>query len=324
MKAVILAGGEGTRLKDISMDLPKPMMPLLGRPVLEHIVAQLRLCGFDEVCMTLRYRPEVIRRHFGDGHDFGVRIEYRTEKQALGTAGSVKNCMDFVGGEPFLVIAGDCVCDFALNEAMQAHRGGVTIVVTHDDEPLRYGLVVTGRGSRVAGFLEKPSWERVVTDTVSTGIYVLSPEVMELVPAGQPFDFARDLFPALLERGTAMRALALDGYWCDIGTPHSYYQANLDVLDGRCRPALPTRPQRSVVPCRSRAALMAALAQAACEFGADWSDGLRISDEHGTAHAAPLGDRSAIVVEGEGEPCRRMLTLARRLADGQNAGAQQR
>lgn len=314
MKAVILAGGEGTRLKDIAMGLPKPMMPLLGKPLLEHIVGHLRACGFDELCMTLRYKPESIRAHFGDGSGFGVRIEYREEREPLGTAGSVKNCADFIDNEPFLVIAGDCACDLALDEAMARHKGGVTIVLSRDDEPLRYGLVVTGRDGHVAGFLEKPAWERVVTDAVSTGIYVLSPEVLDYVPEGRAFDFAKDLFPRLLEQGVFMQGLPLDGYWCDIGTPRSYYQANLDALDGTYRLPQEGGIRHSVIPCRSRAALMGRLAAAACEFGADWSDGLRIADDRGSAHAAPLSDRSAIVVEGEGERCRALLELARRLA----------
>lgn len=314
MKAVILAGGEGTRLAPISGGLPKPMMPLLGKPLLEHIVSHLRACGFDELCITLRYKPDTIRAHFGDGRDFGVSIEYRTEDAPLGTAGSVKACADFWAGGPFLVIAGDCACDFALDEAAAQHKGGVTIVLSRSDEPLRYGLVVTGRDGHVAGFLEKPAWERVVTDAVSTGIYILSPEAMDPVPPDTPFDFAKDLFPLLLRHGVPMQGLRLDGYWCDIGTPRSYYQANLDALDGLYRLPQPDAKQRSIVPCRSRAALMGQLAMAACEFGADWSDGLRIADDSGTAHAAPLADQSAIVVEGEGERCRALLNLARRLA----------
>ncbi len=314
MKAVILAGGEGTRLASISGGLPKPMMPLLGKPLLEHIVALLRSCGFDRLCITLRYKPEIIRAHFGDGRDFGVSIEYRTEDAPLGTAGSVKSCADFWADDPFLVIAGDCACDFALDEAMRRHSGGVSIVLSHDEEPLRYGLVVTERDGRVAGFLEKPAWERVVTDAVSTGIYILSPEVMDFVPPDTPFDFAKDLFPHLLAQGVPMQGLSLDGYWCDIGTPRSYYQANLDALDGLYRLPQSGCEHRSIVPCRSRAALMGQLAMAACEFGADWSDGLRIADNGGTAHAAPLPDRSAIVIEGEGERCRALLALARRLA----------
>ena len=317
MKAVILAGGAGTRLRDISMGLPKPMMPLLGKPLLEHIVALLRSCGFDELCMTLCCRPEVIRSHFGDGRSLGVSIEYRVEHEPLGTAGSVKRCMDFIGGEDFLVIAGDCACDFALDEAMARHEGGVSIVLAHDEEPLRYGLVVTRPDGRVAGFLEKPAWERVVTDTVSTGIYVLSPEAMDHVPEGVRFDFAKELFPLLLEKGVPMRGLMLDGYWCDIGTPRSYYQANLDALDGLYRLPQDGGLCRGVIPCRSRAALMGQLAAAACEMGADWSDGLRLADEHGSAHAAPLPDRSAVVIEGEGERYRALLSLARRLSAGQ-------
>lgn len=318
MKAVILAGGEGTRLKEISGGLPKPMMPILGKPMLERIVALLREHGFDEICMTLRYKPELIKEHFGDGRDFGVNIEYRVEAEPLGTAGAVKNCMDFVGNEDFLVISGDCACDFDLTAAFRAHRGTATIVLNEQEEPLSYGLVLTARNGRITSFLEKPAWERVVTNLVSTGIYVLSPSAMEHVPAGKSFDFAKDLFPLLLEKSIPLQGCVLPGYWCDIGTPRAYYQCNLDALDGRYQLAeeAGSSSRKCVVRCKSRARLMRAMSEYAAEFGADFSDGLRIQNENGHAHAAPLAEESAVVIEGEGACWRHLADVARRLEDG--------
>lgn len=315
MKAIILAGGEGTRLKAVSGGLPKPMMSLLGKPLLEHIVLLLKQHGFDDICMTLHYRPELIRRHFADGSAYGVRIQYRMEPQPLGTAGGVKNCMDFIGSEDFLVISGDCACDFDLSAAVKAHRGGATIVLSEQEEPLAYGLVLTGRGGRITSFVEKPAWEQVVTDMVSTGIYVLSPSVMEPVPEGQFFDFAKDLFPRLLEEGRPLQGCVLPGYWCDIGTPRAYYRCNLDALDGRLRLPGTGEPKlrRRVIPCRSRARLMRVLSEYAAEFGADFSDGLRIQSENGRAHAAPLSGESAILVEGDDPACSHLADMAEKM-----------
>lgn len=313
MKAVILAGGEGTRLKSVSGGLPKPMMPLLGRPLLERIAVLLRENGFDELCFTLRYRPEVIREYFEDGRRFGVQIEYREESQPLGTAGAVRNCLDFLDEEPFLVMSGDCACDFDLVRLRSAHRGGVTIALSAHAEPLPYGLVVTDREGRVAGFVEKPTWERVVTDRVSTGIYVVSPEVLSLIPDGVPYDFARDLFPQLLERDIPMTGVSLDGYWCDIGTPRAYYQCNLDALDGVFRLPGGADAPRRVLPCRDRARLMRAVSEALVEMGADMTDGLTLENEYGRVHLAPLANRCALSLDGDAEAVRRLEELARRL-----------
>ena len=313
MKAVILSGGEGTRLKSISGGLPKPMMPLLGTPLLEHTVALLRDSGFDELCMTLRHQTDQIREHFQDGSRFGVHIEYREECAPLGTAGAVLNCADFVGKEDFLVMSGDSACDFDLAELMRAHTGGVTIALAAQADPLPYGLVVTDRRGRVTGFLEKPGWERVVTDRVSTGIYVLNPEILTLVPAGQSYDFAKDLFPRLLAMGIPIQSKVMDGYWCDIGTPRSYYQCNLDALDGLFHLPGSQEPPRRVVPCRDRARLMRAMGEALAEFGADFTDGLTIAGAHGRAHLAPLADQCALGLDGDRAAVRRLEALARKL-----------
>lgn len=316
MKAVILTGGEGTRLQAISGGLPKPMMPLLGVPLLERTVALLRENGFDSLCFTLHYEPRVIRDRFGDGSRFGVHIEYREEPTALGTAGAAANCADFVGGEKFLVMSGDSACDYDLASLLTDHREGVTIALTARSEPLPYGLVLTDRTGRVTGFLEKPTWERVVTDRVSTGIYALSPEVLERVPRGRPYDFAKDLFPRLLEEGVPLRGRLMEGYWCDIGTPRAYYQCNLDALDGLYRlPGGQSAPRR-IVPCRDRARLMRVMGEALAEFGADFSDGLTVTDSHGSAHLAPVPDRNALSLEGDLAAVRHLEALAKRLERG--------
>ncbi len=313
MKAVILSGGEGTRLRDISGGLPKPMMPLLGKPLLEHTVALLRQNGFDRLCFTLHYQPDVICRRFGDGERFGVHIEYRRETEPLGTAGAVKNCMDFIGGDNVLIMSGDSACDYDLAELFQGHKAGVTIALAAHAEPLPYGLVVTDRAGRVTGFLEKPSWERVVTDQVSTGIYVLSPDVLSRVPDRRKYDFAKDLFPELLRDGVPMTGRVMDGYWCDIGTPRAYYQCNLDAIDGLYRLPDGAKTARRVFPCRDRARLMGAMSRSLAEFGADFSDGLTIENEHGRAHLAPLPDRCALALEGDAAAVRALEALAKKL-----------
>ena len=315
MKAVILSGGEGTRLKAISGGLPKPMMPLLGAPLLEHTIALLRDNGFDRLCLTLHYQPEVIREHFQDGRRFGVHIEYRDEKEPLGTAGAVLNCEDFIDGDTVLVMSGDSACDFDLAALMQNHKSGVTIALAAQAEPLPYGLVITDRQGQITGFLEKPAWERVVTDQVSTGIYVISPEILPLIPRGRPYDFAKDLFPRLLEEGIPMHGQVMDGYWCDIGTPNAYYQCNLDALDGLYHLPGSQEPPRRIFPCRDRARLMRVMSEALAEFGADFSDGLTVTDAHGRAHIAPMADQCALSLDGDRAAVRRIEALIKKLND---------
>ena len=313
MKAVILSGGLGTRLREISGDRPKPMMPVLGKPLLEHTVALLRENGFDRLCVTLHYQPEAIRQFLGDGRRFGVRVEYREEEAPLGTAGAVRNCRDFIGNDTVLVMSGDCACDYDLAELFRSHTRGVTIALAVHAEPLSYGLVITDKSGRVKGFVEKPSWERVVTDHVSTGIYVLSPDVLDRVPPGKPCDFARDLFPELLAENVPLCGRIMEGYWSDIGTPRSYYQCNLDAIDGLYRLPGNSGASRRVIPCRDRARLMRVMSEALAEFGADLSDGLTLSSHNGSAHLAPMPDQAALALEGDPAAVRALEKLARRL-----------
>ena len=245
MKAIIMAGGEGTRLRPVNSGIPKPMVSMLERPLLKHIVRLLKEYGITEICTTLGYRPKDLIDYFGDGSRFGVNITHHVEKVALGTAGGVRACKDFVGNEDFLVISGDAACDFDLCELIyyhNYHKPAVTMALFSHLESLQYGLVLTDKEGNVRTFIEKPTWERVVTDNVNTGIYILSGRVMDYIPNGEFYDFAKDLFPYLMRRGETIRAVALDGYWCDIGNPSAYLRCVTDALDGKLQ-IMPGVPQ---------------------------------------------------------------------------------
>ena len=236
MKAVIMAGGEGTRLRPLSLGSPKPMTPLFDKPVMEHIIALLKVHGITDLCVTLQYMPQSVIDYFGDGAELGVKLTYFVEETPLGTAGSVKNCMSYLGEEDFLVISGDAVCDLDLSAAIGFHRtrrSAVTLVLCHHSAPLEYGLVLTDEEGRIQRFIEKPGWGQVLTNMVNTGIYLLTPGAMALVPEGKPYDFGKDLFPLLLERGEAMYGTTVEGYWCDMGDTVAYRQCVADALAGK-------------------------------------------------------------------------------------------
>lgn len=238
MKAIVMAGGEGTRLRPVTGGRPKPMVELCGKPVLEHTVDLLRKHGVTELCLTLKYLPRVIEDYFEDGAAFGVRITYRVETEPLGTAGGVRACRDFAGEEDVLVLSGDAVCDFDLASCAAFHRergAEATLVLTEHASPTAFGLVETGEAGRIVRFVEKPSWERVTTGRVNTGVYVLSPSVFDLIPAGRPCDFGREVFPHMLEEGRKLFGYDAHGYWCDVGTPEAYRQCCADVLAGKAK-----------------------------------------------------------------------------------------
>ncbi|MBO4331042.1 MAG: NDP-sugar synthase, partial [Oscillospiraceae bacterium] len=233
MKAVILAGGEGTRLRPVSLLRPKPMIRLFDKPLLEHTVELLRDNGFDEICMTLMYLPGKIRDHFGDGSRWNVSIEYRVEQTPLGTAGSVKRCEDFINGEEFIVVSGDAACRMDLRSFAEYRRSvdaDAAIMLSQCFEPGEYGLVLTDGAGRVTGFIEKPSADRIYTDLVNTGIYMLTPGVLDSIPASVPCDFGSELFPALLGSGARIYARADPGYWNDVGSCGAYLRTSCDLL----------------------------------------------------------------------------------------------
>jgi mannose-1-phosphate guanylyltransferase / phosphomannomutase len=235
MKAVVMAGGQGSRLRPLTSNQPKPMLPIVGQPMMQHILGLLRRHGFTDVVATVQFLASIIRNYFGDGSDLGVSLNYATEEEPLGTAGSVKHAEHFLD-DTFLVISGDALTDLDLTSVLAHHRerqAAVTVVVKRVEDPLEFGIVIADEDGRVDRFLEKPGWGEVFSDTINTGIYVIEPEVLAHIPSSGSFDFAADLFPLLLDKGMPMSAYRTDGYWTDIGTLESYFQAHRDILDGK-------------------------------------------------------------------------------------------
>ena len=243
MKAVIMAGGKGTRLRPLTCNKPKPMVPIVNRPMMEHIIYLLKKHSFEDVWITLFYLPELIQNYFGNGAEFGMKIRYSLEDSPLGTAGSVKKIINEFT-ETFLVISGDALTDINLEEAIRFHKekkAKATIVLTKVASPLEYGVVIADQYGKVNRFLEKPGWGEVFSDTVNTGIYILEPEIFSLFETGKAFDFSKNLFPALLEKEELICGYVADGYWSDIGNLEQYRQAHYDVLTGQVKVSIPGR-----------------------------------------------------------------------------------
>lgn len=234
MRAVLMAGGSGTRLRPLTCDLPKPMVPILNRPISEHIINLLKRHNITEIIATLYYLPDVMRDYFQDGRDFGVQITYAVEEdQPLGTAGCVRNVSELLD-ETFIVISGDSITDFDLTAAIQFHKqrkSKATLILTHVPNPIEFGVVITDSDQRIVRFLEKPSTSEIFSDTVNTGTYILEPEVLEYLPENQESDFSKDLFPLLLEKGEPMYGYIANDYWCDVGHLNAYREAQYDALE---------------------------------------------------------------------------------------------
>ena len=230
-----MAGGEGTRLRPLTSNHPKPMIPLANRPMMEHIVRLLQQHGFDEIVVTVAFLANAIRSYFGDGSEFGVRMVYATEESPLGTAGSVRNAMEELD-ERFLVISGDVLTDIDLSAIVRFHeerKALATIGLTAVENPLEFGIVITNEDGSIERFLEKPGWGQVFSDTVNNGIFVLEPGIFEHIPEGRPVDFSSEVFPKLLREGLPLYGYVCDGYWEDVGTLEAYASAHKDVLDGK-------------------------------------------------------------------------------------------
>src|SRR5919205_242757 len=230
-----MAGGEGSRLRPLTSNQPKPMMPLVNRPMMEHIIRLLKEHGFDDIVVTLAFVPQAIRTYFGDGSEFGVRMVYATEESPLGTAGSVRNARDELT-ERFLVISGDVLTDIDLRAIVSYHeeRGALaTIGLTPVEDPLEFGIVITRDDGTIERFLEKPTWGQVFSDTINTGIFVCDPAVFDYIPEGEVVDFSGDVFPQLLADGKPLYGHVAEGYWEDVGTLEAYLRAHHDVLDSK-------------------------------------------------------------------------------------------
>lgn len=236
-----MAGGSGSRLRPLTCDLPKPMVPVMAKPVMTYSIELLKKYGIEDIGITLQYLPQVIEDYFQDGSAFGVKLHYFVEETPLGTAGSVKNAENFLD-ETFIVISGDALTDINITNAINFHkekRALATLVLKRVEVPLEYGVVITDENGAVTRFLEKPNWSEVFSDTVNTGIYILEPEVLSYFKSGQKFDFSQDLFPLLLEKGKPMYGYITEEYWCDIGNLQTYLQAHYDMLSGKVRFPVP-------------------------------------------------------------------------------------
>lgn len=236
MKAIVMAGGFGTRIQPLTSSRPKPMLPILNKPMMEYIIHKLKEIGVVDIAILLYFKPDVIKNYFKDGKDFGVHIHYILPDGDFGTAGAVKKAEKFVNGEDFIVISGDLVTDFNLDEIIGFHNikhSFCTICLTSVDDPLQFGVVITDKSGKILRFLEKPGWGEVFSDTVNTGIYVFKADVLKFIPNEKAFDFSKDLFPLLMERGIDLFGYTAEGYWRDVGNPQSYRDVLNDIIKGR-------------------------------------------------------------------------------------------
>ena len=235
MKAVIMAGGFGTRIHPLTISMPKPMIPLVNRPIMEHIINLLKQHGITDLVLLLFHQPEIIKKYFGDGSEFGIHITYVTPLEDYGTAGAVKAAARHLD-ERFMIISGDLLTDFDLSRVMAFHeekQAKATITLTAVTDPLQFGVVITDKENRITKFLEKPGWGEVFSDTINTGIYILEPEVLDLIPAEENRDWSKDVFPQMLENGDALFGCNMQGYWADIGNPEAYLEACQDICHGK-------------------------------------------------------------------------------------------
>ncbi len=243
MKAVVMAGGEGSRLRPLTIRRPKPMVPIAGKPVMEHILHLLKRHGITDVVVTVQYLASSIEDYFGNGSQMGMHITYSREDVPLGTAGSVKNAEEQLT-EPFLVISGDALTDYNLTEIIEYHQAKkamATLTLAHVPNPLEYGVIITNEDGHITQFLEKPSWGEVFSDTINTGIYVLDPQVFSYFEKDKPYDFSQELFPYMLRKGDPLYGYVSTGYWCDVGSLSEYMRANADALQGRVDVDIPAK-----------------------------------------------------------------------------------
>ncbi len=238
MKAVIMAGGFGTRIQPLTNSIPKPMLPIMNRPMMEHTIVSLRDLGIKEFIVLLYFKPEIIKDYFQDGSKWGINITYVVPDDDYGTAGAVKKAQEHIGNENFIIISGDLVTDFDFQAIFDYHKSKnskLTITLTSVDNPLEFGVVIANEEGVIQKFLEKPSWGEVFSDTINTGIYIIEPEILNYIPNNENFDFAKDLFPMLMREGIELIAGYAQGYWRDVGNPESYRDVYDDILSGKIK-----------------------------------------------------------------------------------------
>ncbi len=247
MKAVVMAGGFGTRIQPLTNSRPKPMLPIMNRPMMEHTMMTLKELGVKDFIVLLYFKPDIIKAHFGDGSDFGINITYVLPDDDYGTAGAVKLAEEQIGDDNFIIISGDLVTDFDFQKIFDYHaekKSKLTITLTSVENPLEFGVVIANEEGQIEKFLEKPSWGEVFSDTINTGIYIIEPEILSYIPKHENFDFAKDLFPLLMREGVSLMAGNAEGYWRDVGNPESYRDVYEDILGGRVAVRMPAIEQK--------------------------------------------------------------------------------
>ena len=235
MKAVIMAGGFGTRIQPLTNSIPKPMLPIMNKPMMEHTMMMLKDLGIQEFIVLLYFKSEVIKNYFKDGSDFGIQITYVVPDDDYGTAGAVKKAQEYIGTENFIIISGDLVTDFDFQKIFDYHKekkSKLSITLTSVENPLEFGIVIADKEGKIEKFLEKPSWGEVFSDTINTGIYIIEPEILDYIPKNENFDFAKDLFPLLMRQEIDLMAGHAQGYWRDVGNPESYRDVHEDIFTG--------------------------------------------------------------------------------------------
>lgn len=241
MKAMVMAAGVGTRLRPLTHFIPKPMIPIVNKPVLEHTLELLRKHGFDEVVINLHSYPEMIRKYFGEGQNCGIKIHYSQEKTLLGTAGGVKRAEKYFNNT-FVVMSGDGLTDVDLTRVLEFHRKKkslASMVLKKVDARFDYGVTLIDQYSRIEKFIEKPAWSDVFANTVNTGIYVFEPEIFKYIPKNKIFDFGHDVWPLLLFRKQPIFGFEMNSYWCDIGNLQEYKRAEKNALEGAVKVKIP-------------------------------------------------------------------------------------
>ncbi|GAB4460442.1 MAG: mannose-1-phosphate guanyltransferase [Armatimonadaceae bacterium] len=236
MKAVVMAGGEGTRLRPLTSNRPKPLVPVLNKPIAQHIIEHLRRAGITDIVVTLYYLAEEIQNYFGDGSDLGVNLIYSIEDTPLGTAGSVKKAENHLNDDTFIIVSGDALTDLNIEKAIAFHqekKSEASLVLKHVDNPLEFGVVMTQDDGRIQRFLEKPSWGEVFSDTVNTGMYILEPSVFDLMEPNKNYDWSQDIFPRMLAEERALFGYVMEEYWTDVGSLEQYREAQYDMLNGK-------------------------------------------------------------------------------------------
>lgn len=249
MKAIILAGGEGRRLRPLTDKLPKPMLPVMNQPLIVHIFSLLKRHNITEIAICLGYKGEIIREYCKDGEDFGVTITYFQESEPLGTAGAIKKTASFLN-EDCVVVSGDVLSDVNLTSAIHFHNqndGLATLVLKETDSPLNYGVVVTDETGKIRHFYDHPDWDEVRSDTVSTGIYIMRPAILDFIPSGKHYDLTTDLIPALLSKNLPLYGYETSNYWCDIGDITAYRKCHRDAFRGKIDLGISENAQQSGV-----------------------------------------------------------------------------